>query len=241
MPNYIKLSLAMLIAVVAGALNWMYLAYHTSPNYYLALNDGVSVKAGSRFPSDLDKYKRIGILGDPKRLGTTLIPFDEKNGGALVFDAKASRDLGSGEPIFFSDIAADVPRYETLGPFKLLSVGEHFTGAVETEQHSESGTTITVEPGWEQSSGTTASGEQEYDESTRRLLQIIDAERNRSDSASSHLRIVAIEARPSSSSATSELITSTARAIIVPIDDLANIPKVLQIGTQIAFVVPAYP
>ena len=76
------------------------------------------------------------------------------------------------------------------------------------------------------------------------------------DRAPSHLRIVAIESRQdtaggeeessadeaaASSEDSGEILRSTPRGIIVPIDGIATIPKVLQIGTRVAFVVPAYP
>lgn len=243
MNNLMKLGLAIVIAVMAGGLNWAYLASKEVPTNYLALRNGI--KAGDPFPSTDDFYKKIAIPNDPPENKLTLIPVKER---AIVFGMRARRDFQDGEPIFFSDIAQDVPRFETLGPFTLLSVGEHLTGPVETEQSDSGGGEITVEPGFDAANG-------DYDLNTRRLLQIIDAQRRRSNTIGSHLRIVAIEARPESDGSTGEnasgdfsgevaaveLIRTKKRAIIVPLENVATIPKVLQIGTEIAFVIPAYP
>lgn len=250
MNNVAKLGLAIFVAVAAGILNMVYLASRAKPVEYLALKD-VSLKAGERFPAEDTAYKRLALPSDSGGVNKSLILYSDR---AIVFGLAAARDFSAGDPIFFSDIADPVPRYETLGPFTLLSVGEHLTGTVETDRSSRSSSVVTVEPIWEMKNGeyvTDANGDRVYGAATRRLLQIIESQRQTADrNAPSRLKIVALEPRPdvdrASSSATGkpnarELIRQTERAIIVPIDRVATIPEVLQIGTGIAFVVPAYP
>jgi hypothetical protein len=253
MNNLAKLGIALLLAIIAGVLNVVYLHLRERPTLYLALGDA-PVKAGQPFPTEDNKYKPLPIPGGVVAPETTFIAWDNR---AIVFGLRAKRDLDVGDPIFQGDIAQAVPRYETLGPFKLLSVGEHLTGTVETDRSSGGASAITVEPLFVHP----ASGEEgnsdalKYNETTSRLLEIIDEQRRGGDRAASHLRIVAIESVQDPLSAdesevgranspggrSSELLRSTPRAIIVAIDRVATIPKVLQIGARVGFVVPAYP
>lgn len=250
MSNLVKLILALVLAAVAAIVNVAYLASKESPAYYLAVSDDTSpIQAGDYFPAaDADgSYKAIPIPGDVSKLGSTLIPFDKR---AIVFGMKARRKFVGGDPIFFADVVEDTPRYDELGPFTLLSVGEAFTGVAQPGEASAAGSAITVEPTYD----TDENGVAIYKEATRRLLQIVEARRNSRD-APAHLRIVAIVARPLSGDhgaaslqsltapapSSDALIRTKERAIIVPLQDVSIISNVLRIGTEVAFIVPAYP
>lgn len=256
MNNVAKLGLAVFIAIAAGILNMVFLASRAKPTEYLALGD-VALRAGERFPSQDGSYKKLLLPSSNASMNKSLVLYSDR---AIVFGLAASRDFVSDDPIFFRDIADAVPQYETLGPFTLLSVGERLTGTVETDRSSRGASVITVEPIWEMKGDqfvTNEKGDRVYGEATRKLLQIVEAQRQSGErGAASHLKIVAIEPRPSvrnakalsasangtaSLSNSPELIRQTERAIIVPVDRVATIPEVLQVGTGIAFVVPAYP
>ena len=237
MSNLVKLGLAIGLGVVAAVMNLIYLSSQAAPKLYVGVKDNLA--AGEPFPELASAYKEIPIPSGAEVPQGALIPYEKRS---LLFGLKTARDFTAGDPVFYRDIQQDLPRYETLGPFSLLSVGSTFIGAVETNEYriGDRGGVITVAPGLEV--------EGNYDDNTRKLLQIIDAGRQRGTVGKSHLHIVAIEANPSSSSATSlakqtgvALIEQQKRALIVPLSDVANIPEVLTIGSEISFIVPAYP
>jgi hypothetical protein len=237
MPNLAKLALAVVIAVVAGGLNMLYLNSKTESRYFLALSNDQEVKEGEPFPHDATKYKKIPMVGDSSQLYKTLIPYDEVNKGALVYDAKAARDMKGGDPIFFRDIADDTPRYNTLGPFTLLSVGDQLTGRVEASSRGE-GSVITIQPEYVK--------DKEFNEDTRRLIQILDAQSRKQSETPSHLKILQVIAHPATGKSPGSETGSTAKvyqaadAIFVPLPN-AKVSGVLQIGTKVSFLVPAYP
>jgi len=237
MNNLTKLGLAIGLGIVAAVLNFIYLSSHASPRYYVGIRD--DLQAGKEFPREGTAYAKVPIPAGSTVPTGVLIPYEKRS---LLFGLKAARDFTAGDPIFFRDIEQDLPQYETLGPFSLLSVGSTFIGEVETNAYNsgERSGVITVAPGLDSDGG--------YDNMTRKLLQIIDAGRQRESAGKSHLRIVAIEANPSTTSPDlsddqfeKPLIEQQKRALIVPIRDVANIPEVLTIGTQISFVIPVYP
>ncbi len=278
MTNLTKLGIAAALGVLAAFLNYYYLSAQVEPEYYTTLK--ASLKRGERFPTTDDGYDRMAL--PPKVAAESAQPLIgiTRDARGPLYGSLSNRDFAAGDPIFYRDIET-VSRFETLGPFTLLSVGERLTGAVETlERGSGTGAVITILPefadaivdaaarpgaageqsatpdrsrrtrprGPAESAADASAAPRPYDDKTRRLLRIIDAAAQRN--TSSPLRIVAIIAHPNSPRGADDVATAADgqpligqadQALFVPMQNVANVPAVLEIGTKISFVIPAFP
>ena len=117
-----------------------------------------------------------------------------------------------------------------LGPFKLISVGERFKSAGSAEpdaQASEGGNNVTI------------AVSSNFDERTRRLLDIIDPSRV-GDSTKQAMRIVAVQVIPKNElSPSAKLDDKNVVYQTVSLDGIENVPRVLLEGDVVRFVVPA--
>jgi hypothetical protein len=133
---------------------------------------------------------------------------------------------------FQRDIKAplELAEFEVLGPFRLISVGQQFTQAnlkKDETQTDSGGNTITI------------AVNANFDERTRRLLQIIDPSRGPNRDRAT--RIVAIQVVPKEEQAAT--MPADDKNIVyqtVQLDGIANVPRVLLAGDVIRFVIPAH-
>ena len=149
---------------------------------------------------------------------------------AILFGAKATRPYEVGDMILQRDIQppSEPTQWDTLGPFRLISVGERFTQA---DADSPLGTTG--------GDSVTISVNREFDEKTRRLMEIFDPERGQ---GKSQTHIVAVQVLgPASRRDSPNLEDDDVVFQTVSLKGIANVPSVLLIGDSIHFVVPANP
>ncbi len=223
MSNVMKLTLAVVLALAAAALNAIWLSAEKHPPTYVAANadlqPGVVITDAILRPAP--------IPGDPERLRETLIPYGAR---ATLLGLKTARPYIQGDMFFQSDIKAplQLAKFEVLGPFKLISVGSRFTEASANKDESQldaSGNNITI------------AVNADFDERTRRLLQIIDP----SGGPNRATRIVAIQVVPKEEQTAAP--TEEDKNIVyqtIPLDGIANVPRVLLAGDVIRFVIPAH-
>jgi hypothetical protein len=170
----------------------------------------------------------VPVPGDADKLRESLIPY---SGRAILFGTAASRNYAAGDMVFQRDLQAprELTKFEILGPFQLISVGERFKspdGAVDP-QASEGGNNVTI--------AVSAT----FDERTRRLLEIIDPSR-RGNSANASQRIVAVQVIPKNElTAADKPSDKNVVYQTVALDGIENVPRVLLEGDVVRFVVPA--
>lgn len=224
MSHVAKLSLAVALALVAAVLNAMWLRAEKQPTAFVAVN--ADLARGQEFSDDM--LTSVPVPGDADRLRASLVPY---SGRSLLYGLKASRDYLRGDMVFQRDIEAprELSKFEVLGPFKLISVGERFkTSRPEEEpQLSEGGNNVTI------------AVSANFDDRTRRLLEIIDPSR-RGNSDASLARIVAVqvippnELSPAPAAEDKNVVYQT-----VSLNGIDSVPRVLLEGDVIRFVVPA--
>jgi hypothetical protein len=124
----------------------------------------------------------------------------------------------------------ELSKFEVLGPFQLISVGERFktpNPEQKDSQGSEGGNNVTI------------AVSANFDERTRRLLEIIDPSR-RGTSGKQGLRIVAVQVIPKNEApSTAQLDNKNVVYQTVSLDGIENVPRVLLEGDVVRFVVPA--
>ncbi|HEX4412730.1 MAG TPA: SAF domain-containing protein [Lacipirellulaceae bacterium] len=225
MSNVMKLVLAVVLALAAAGLNAIWLSAEKHPATYVAA--AVDLPAGEVITADA--MTAVPVPGDADKLKASLIPFDNK---ATLLGLKTSRAYNRGDMFFQSDIKAplELAEFEVLGPFKLISVGARFTqnnGKVEESQLDSSGNNITI------------AVNANFDERTRKLLQIVDP--TRTAGKDKPVRIVAIQVVPkeeqknSPAPADKNVVFQT-----ISLDGITNVPRVLLAGDVIRFVIPAH-
>lgn len=225
MSHVAKLSLAVVLALVAAALNALWLSAEKQPPLFVAAS--ADLKAGDEITDAM--LASVPVPGDPEELRTSLIPYANR---AILLGMKASRTYTRGDVFFQRDIQAplELTQFEVLGPFRLISVGERFKegGADESEGR--------IDPG---GNNVTIAVSANFDERTRRLLEIVDPNRkaNRDNKVA---KIVAVQVipvdQPSRAEATNDknVVYQT-----VSLEGIENVPRVLLEGEVIRFVVPA--
>ena len=171
MSNVMKLSLAVVLALAAAALNAVWLSAEKHPPSFVAA--GTDLPAGQIITDAM--LIPVPIPGDPARLSASLIPYGSRT---TLLGIKTTRPYIRGDMFFQSDIKAplQLAEYELLGPFKLISVGSRFTEAATKQDESQgdaSGNNITI------------AVDANFDERTRRLLQVIDPGRGETARGSS--------------------------------------------------------
>jgi hypothetical protein len=173
--------------------------------------------------------RSVPVPGDADKLRESLIPYSSR---PILYGAKATRDYTVGDVIFQRDLQAprDLQKFEVLGPFQLISVGERFktpNADQKDAQVSEGGNNVTI------------AVSADFDERTRRLLEITDPSR-RGNSAKQAMRIVAVQVIPKNEAAAApKLSDKNVVYQTVSLDGIENVPRVLLEGDVVRFVVPA--
>lgn len=226
MSNLAKLSLAVVLALAAAALNAIWLSAEKRPPTFVAAS--VDIPAGQEITSAM--LAPIPVPGNMEKLSESLIPFER--GTATLLGRKAVRSYVKGDVFFQRDIQApqQLAEFEVLGPFKLISVGSRFTESktkVEDSQLDTTGNNITIEVS------------AKFDERTRKLLETVDPTRSNRDEH--RARIVAIQVIPkedqkaAAAAETKDVVFQT-----ISLEGITNVPRVLLAGDVIRFVVPAH-
>jgi hypothetical protein len=242
MNSIVQLSIAILLAIVAAGINWIYLAAQTHPPTYVAVKS--DVKQGREIEDDL--LMSVPVPGDAERMKQALIPYKNRS---ILLGTKAARDFQRGDMIFARDVIAplDPRQWDVIGPFELISVGERFKqGSPRTEGSSNTirGNTVTI------------AVDAGFDRETSRLLEAIAAD-ELSVSGAAKPEIVAVQVVPAPGSrlATTrnlqQQLDAAGTSTLPPRDDVVyqtvslegipNVPLVLLEGDLIRFVVPRRP
>jgi hypothetical protein len=225
MSHAAKLSFAIVLALVAAALNALWLSAEKRPALFVAAATQLPVGE----PITDEMLTPVAVPGDASKLRASLIPYPDR---AILLGMKTPRDYIGGDMFFQRDIQApkELASFELIGPFRLISVGERFTKAgtqPEENQLDPGGNTITI------------AVSANFDERTRRLLQIIDP--NRNPNREKITRIIAVQVVPKEEQATSAAIDD--KNVVyqtIQLEGIANVPRVLLAGDVIRFVVPAH-
>lgn len=226
MSNIAKLSLAVVLALAAAALNAVWLSAEKRPPTFVAA--AVDIPAGQEITSAM--LAPLPVPGNTEKLCESLIPFEK--GTATLLGRKAARSYIKGDIFFQRDIEAQrqLPEFEVLGPFKLISVGARFTEGstkVEDSQVDMAGNNITIEVS------------SKFDERTRKLLETVDPNRGPRDE--NRPRIVAIQVIPKEDQkSAAEAETKDVVYQTISLEGITNVPRVLLAGDVIRFVVPAH-
>jgi hypothetical protein len=225
MSHVAKLSIAVILALLAAGLNAMWLSAAKRPPTFTAVR--IDVPQGQPITDEM--LMSVPVPGDADELRQSLIPYASR---AILFGVKASRDYTAGDIVFQRDLQAplELTKFEILGPFKLISVGERFKSPSDEQlnaQVSEGGNNITI------------AVSANFDERTRRLLEIIDPNRRPSTTKPGQ-RIVAVQVIPKTEqSAADKLDDKNVVYQTVSLDGIENVPRVLLEGDVVRFVVPA--
>ncbi|HVT27721.1 MAG TPA: hypothetical protein VHE81_06860 [Lacipirellulaceae bacterium] len=222
MNNVAKLSLAVVLALIAAVLNAMWLSAEKRPTMYVAASTDLG--AGQTITDAM--LAPVPVPGNPDTLRQSLIPYANR---AILLGRPTSRIYIRGDMFFERDIKApmELAKFDVLGPFKLISVGSRFTQPNSKQDESQldaGGNNITI------------AVDAKFDERTRRLLQIIES----GHGSGSAPRIIAIQVIPKDEQAA--LPPPDDKNIVyqtVQLDGIANVPRVLLAGDVIRFVIPA--
>jgi hypothetical protein len=141
MSHVAKLSIAVVLALLAAGLNAMWLSAEKRPPTFTAVS--INLPVGQKITDEA--LVSVPVPGDADKLRESLIPY---SGRAILFGTAASRNYAAGDMVFQRDLQAprELTKFEILGPFQLISVGERFKspdGAVDP-QASEGGNNVTI-------------------------------------------------------------------------------------------------
>lgn len=226
MSNVTKLSLAVVLALLAAGLNAMWLSAEKHPPTFVAAAS--DLPAGQVITDAV--LTSVPVPGDVDKLKASLIPYANR---AILLGLKTSRSYIRGDMFFQRDIQApmQLAEFEVLGPFKLISVGARFTEPQNGKQNEgeldSSGNNITI------------AVSSKFDERTRRLLQIVDP--SRGPNRDKATRIIAIQVIPKEeqkgtpAADDKDVVYQT-----ISLDGITNVPRVLLAGDVIRFVIPAH-
>jgi hypothetical protein len=170
----------------------------------------------------------VPVPGDPGALRASLIPYANR---AILLGLPTPRSYARGDMFFQRDIQAplQLTEYEVLGPFRLISVGQRFKEQSDEKtegDYSAGGNNVTI------------AVDANFDERTRRLLEIIDPNR-KSSRAGAARRIVAVQVIPKEEQASlGKLDKKNSVYQTISLDGIENVPRVLLEGEVIRFVVP---
>ena len=224
MSHVTKLSLAVVLALVAAALNAMWLSAEKRPTTYVA--SGVDLPVGQEISDEM--LAAVPVPGDAEALRASLVPYANR---AILLGLTTSRAYTRGDMFFQRDIQAplQLPEYEVLGPFRLISVGERFkeSGSESDDgRFSQGGNNVTI------------AVDANFDERTRRLLQTIDPKQNANRDRSA-ARIIAVQVIPEETQS-AKPVGSDKNVVYqtVSLQGIENVPRVLLEGALIRFVVP---
>ncbi len=224
MSHVAKLSIAVVLALAAAVMNAMWLSAEKRPPTFVAAK--ADIKAGQEIMDAM--LTPIPVPGDVATLRVSLIPYANR---AILLGLKASRPYSRGDIFFQRDIQAplELAQFEVLGPFRLISVGERFK---QTGTEAENGGS---DPG---GNNVTIAVSADFDERTRRLLQIIDPNL-KSGRDEKVKKIVAVQVIPIDQQ-TPEMTKKNEKEVYqtVSLQGIENVPRVLLEGEVIRFVVP---
>jgi hypothetical protein len=224
MSHAAKLTLAVVLALVAAGLNAMWLSAEKRPPQFVAFS--ADLPAGKEITAEV--LTAVPVPGDIARLREALVPYANR---AVLYGLKASRNYVRGDMVFQRDIQAplELSKFEVLGPFQLISVGERFKNVSEGDDSptGSSGNNVTI------------AVSANFDDRTRRLLEIIDPSR-RASRGDRTPRIIAVQVIPKDQqSGTEKLDDRNMVYQTVSLDGIENVPRVLLEGDVVRFVVPA--
>jgi hypothetical protein len=224
MSHVAKLSIAVLIALLAAGLNAMWLSAAKRPPTFTAVS--INLPQGQQITDDA--LMSVPVPGDAEKLRQSLVPYASR---AILFGVPASRDYTAGDLVFQRDLQApqELTKFDVLGPFRLISVGERFKNPTSEQvgQVSEGGNNVTI------------AVSANFDERTRRLLEIIDPNR-RTTSTKTGQRIIAVQVIPKNEQTPADKLGD--KNVVyqtVSLDGIENVPRVLLEGDVVRFVVPA--
>jgi hypothetical protein len=224
MSHLAKLSIAVVLALAAAGLNAMWLSAQKRPPTFVAAK--TDIKAGQEIMDVM--LAPIPVPGDVEKLKVALIPYANR---AILLGLKAARQYSRGDIFFQRDIQAplELAQFEVLGPFRLISVGERFKQAKVKPEDNQ------MDPG---GNNVTIAVSANFDDRTRRLLQIIDPNQkaNRDDKVK---KIIAVQVIPADQQ-TPEMTKKDEKEVYqtISLQGIENVPRVLLEGEVIRFVVP---
>lgn len=223
MSHVTKLSLAVGLAFAAAALNAMWLSAEKRPPTFVAAK--TDLLAGKEITDAV--LTEVPVPGNPAKLRESLIPYGNRT---ILLGRKAPRNYARGDMFFQRDIQApnEPAQFEVLGPFRLVSIGDRFKQAGQTDDKNfdPSGNNVTI------------AVSKDFDERTRRLLEIIDP--NRRPGSAQTAKIIAVQVIPKEQQ--SSIPAADDKNIVyqtVSLQGIENVPRVLLEGEVIRFVIPA--
>jgi hypothetical protein len=229
MSHVAKLSIAVVLALVAAGLNAMWLSAEKRPSTFVAAKS--EIPPGQEITDAM--LMEIPVPGDVDALRKALIPYQNR---ALLLGLTTTRKYVPGDMFFQRDIQEPHKdqQFEILGPFRLISVGERFKQPTTEEDKSRldaGGNNITI------------AVSANFDERTRRLLEITSAGDNPAKYGKSNgqtvSKIVAVQVVPKDEPSLAKLADE--KNVVyqtISLDGIANVPRVLLEGEVIRFVVP---
>ncbi len=249
MKHLIRLLIALLLGLGAAFLNWLWMSRELDYPEYVYVSEPIPL--GTRITKD--KLLAVPVKGEADVLSKILVPWSQKE---LWYDRFAAQDYFANQPLFQRDMQ-DTPtarQWDTLGPFRLVGVGNEPTAAFS----GESGTlipvsgnilTLAIDDSQETEKAllyrylAAMRGEYYFNETSaeRNLLKIIGVEptvsSKRLDNAPDSLPPqFGAESQPAVPSRSQEFAGQ--RLIFVSLENIPNAPTWLRIGEEIHFMVP---
>ncbi len=231
MSDLLKFALAGILGLMAAGANWMWVSSQAKPRTFVAAR--TALEPGRTISED--DLTAVGVPGDFARLKKSLIPYANR---ALLFGASATRPYAAGDMFFQRDIQSpdEDTRWDVIGPFRLISVGARFKAPNdETEAYAtdSSRNNVTIEVS------------ADFDEQTRRLLEVISPREEGQAIGGLDRRITAVQVLPSRQRVTTDPQSAFSGDNTVyqtvSLEGIANVPRVLLAGDMIRFVIPAPP
>lgn len=226
MKHLMGFGFATFLGIVAAGLNWIWMAGLATPDEFVGVDSDLA--AGDTI--DEDDLLAVPVPGDSDDLRKSLIPWQDR---AVLFGSKATRSYAAGDVVFHRDIQTPIEdsRWDVIGPFKLISVGERFKERSDDdlEYARTDGNNLTI------------AVDANFDDRTRRLLEVIAPIGSAESSPESN--IVAVQVLPSRDGGRTETSANNEDVVYqtVSLEGIANVPRVLLAGDMIRFVVPARP
>jgi len=210
--NLARFSIAFVLAVAAAILNviWVWQKTPATEQYVVFTTD---IDRGTII--DVNEHiAKIEIPVLEKKLSDVFVPYENRNS---LSGWVATRSFQKGEMIRHVDFKPidSLPEYEVLGPFRLISVGSRFSQELAREDDD-------TDSGQDQKAVTIAV-KRDFNEATRRLLQIIETQRGKDNVGA--LRIIAVTTFLQPEAATPSTLTAGARPALFsqrPADVVAN-------------------
>jgi hypothetical protein len=223
MSHVSKLSLAVGLAIFAAVLNAMWLSSKQQPPLFVAAAG--DMPAESEITDEM--LTAVPVPGDIDTLRASLIPYGNR---AILLGQRTTREYVAGDVFFQRDVQAprSEAKFEVLGPFKLISVGERFKQTEKSDDEAQlggSGNNVTI------------AVSANFDERTRRLLEIIDSSRTAGESKTS-AKIVAVQILPADQQSPEIAKEENVVYQTVSLEGIENVPRVLLEGEVIRFVIP---